>query len=164
MVSPATGVSFTSRSKSSWCSLPLSGFTSPITGNCPFSAPPCSLNPRSPLGPLDNTISCTLLVQWLFFFRLLDMFGVVNVTGEQPWKCVIRPVSSLKLHDQCLWMGRVSISAADPQQPLKTAPLTVTVMSDSRMSRSFEPVLFDDSSEPNREAFVNHSATLGVKL
>lgn len=79
VVSPATGVSLTSSKSSSWWSLPLwqsclPGRSSPITGNCPFSAPPFSCSPRSPSSFLQRTLSWTLLVQWFFlFFKLLDM-------------------------------------------------------------------------------------------
>lgn len=79
VVSPATGVSLTSSRSSSWKSLPLwhtalPGGSSPITGNCPFSAPPFNSNPSSPSSFLQRTLSWTLLVQWFFlFFRLLDM-------------------------------------------------------------------------------------------
>lgn len=79
VVSPATGVSFTSSSSSSWRSCPLwnaalAGSSSPITGNCPFSAPPFNSRPSSPSSFLLRTLSWTLLVQWFFlFFKLLDM-------------------------------------------------------------------------------------------
>lgn len=79
VVSPATGVSLTSSRSSSWKSLPLwqtapPGRSSPITGNCPFSAPPFNSSPSSPSSFLQRTLSWTLFVQWFFFFfRVLDM-------------------------------------------------------------------------------------------
>lgn len=79
VVSPATGVSLTSRRSSSVHNLPLwhtavPGRSSPITGNCPFSAPPFNSSPSSPSSFLQRTLSWTLLVQWFFlFFRVLDM-------------------------------------------------------------------------------------------
>lgn len=81
VVSPATGVSFTSSSSSSGHSLPLwqlrgapPGGGSPMTGKSPFSAPPLSSSPSAPCSSLSRTHSWTLLVQWFFrLLRLLDM-------------------------------------------------------------------------------------------
>lgn len=89
VVSPATGVSLTSSRSSSWQSLPLwqtapPGRSSPITGNCPFSAPPFNSSPSSPSSFLQRTLSWTLLVQWFFlFFRLLDMAQTKEGGGKK---------------------------------------------------------------------------------
>lgn len=76
VVSPATGVSLTSSRSSSGLSWPLApaALPAPISGNWPFSAPPCSSSPGPPSSLLPRTLSWTLLVQWFFLFlRLLDM-------------------------------------------------------------------------------------------
>lgn len=97
VVSPATGVSLTSSRSSSWQSLPLlhtalPGRSSPITGNCPFSAPPFNSSPSSPSSFLLRTLSWTLLVQWFFlFFRVLDMAQ----TRENHMSAAVEEVLSL---------------------------------------------------------------------
>lgn len=101
VVSPATGVSLTSSRSSSWQSLPLwqtapPGRSSPITGNCPFSAPPFNSSPSSPSSFLQRTLSWTLLVQWFFlFFRLLDMAQTKEGGEENHMSAAAEEVLSL---------------------------------------------------------------------